>query len=100
MEQLVKDQEAVDQVKQIVEKEEAIMQQETNIVENYAKVCASLCVPVSVPIIFQSALILCHYIPSTASPCVNFLTICANCVQVCVYFGFSVLNRCQFLPIF
>ena len=43
MEQLVKDQEAVDQVKQIVEKEEAIMQQETNIVENYAKVCASLC---------------------------------------------------------
>lgn len=38
MEQLVKDQEAVDQVKQIVEKEEAIMKQETDIVENYAKV--------------------------------------------------------------
>ena len=39
MEQLIKDQEAVDQVKQIVEKEEAIMKQETDIVENYAKVC-------------------------------------------------------------
>lgn len=38
MEQLVKDQEAVDQVKQIVEKEEAIMKQETDIVEGYAKV--------------------------------------------------------------
>ena len=39
MEQLIKDQEAVDQVKQIVEKEEAIMKQETDIVKNYAKVC-------------------------------------------------------------
>ena len=42
MEQLIKDQEAVDQVKQIVEKEEAIMKQETDIVENYAKVCQDL----------------------------------------------------------
>lgn len=38
MEQLVKDQEAVDQVKQIVEKEEAVMKQETKIVEDYSKV--------------------------------------------------------------
>ncbi|XP_067943512.1 dynein axonemal heavy chain 6-like [Watersipora subatra] len=39
MEQLVKDEEAVDQVKQIVQKEESIMQKETDIVETYAKDC-------------------------------------------------------------
>lgn len=41
MEQLVKDQEAVDQVRQIVQKEENVMKQETQMVENYAKVSAA-----------------------------------------------------------
>ena len=37
--QLEKDQEAVEQVRQIVESEEAVMQKETQIVQNYADEC-------------------------------------------------------------
>lgn len=66
MQQLIKDQEAVDQVKQIVEKEEAVMKQETKIVENYSKVselndqCRALCPPYSV-ILLQ--IIQCLFLP-------------------------------------
>lgn len=40
LEKLEKDQEAVEQVRQIVENEEAIMKRETEIVQNYADVRA------------------------------------------------------------
>lgn len=41
LQQLEKDQEAVEQVRQIVESEEAVMQRETQIVQNYADECHS-----------------------------------------------------------
>lgn len=41
LEQLMKDKEAVDEVRQIVEHEESIMKKETQIVQDYADV--SLC---------------------------------------------------------
>ena len=41
LQQLEKDQEAVEQVRQIVQNEEAIMQRETDIVQNYADECTN-----------------------------------------------------------
>ena len=39
LQQLEKDQEAVDQVREIVEAEEAVMKRETQAVQDYADVC-------------------------------------------------------------
>ena len=43
LEKLQQDQEAVDQVRDIVEKEEIVMKKETQIVQNYADVSRMLC---------------------------------------------------------
>jgi len=40
--QLEKDQEAVEQVRKIVQEEETTMKEETEVVEDYAKVCCNL----------------------------------------------------------